>query len=318
MFRLQGKHIFLTYPRADRVESKNLLLSFLRDKVPTPIKWAIAEERHQDGGVHYHVLLGYQHRVDIRDHAFFDYMGHHPNIQTARNHKQVLTYVLKEDQHPLVSGFEQVLDEDIYKVVREEIGNHNNATQALQVIIDRTGSKGLRLYNNIAAYVDRVMKPSAVHEPIYDWPLSFPVTDVFLDNIVDKFLQDMWAGAGPRGNRKSLWLYGASRLGKTMLARSLGQHWYMNGAWNVDCYDDRALYGVLDDIPWESMQRYYKGLLGLQQDVTVTDKYKKKSVIKHGRPVIVLTNTLPTFSVEEATWLEANVTFHAITARLYM
>ena len=245
-------------------------------------------------------------------------MDHHPNIQAARNHKQVLVYVTKEDQYPLVSGFELARDEDIWKVVREEMGNHNNSTQALQIIMDRTGTKGLRLYNNIAAYVDRMMKPSAVHEPILDWPLSFPVTDVFLDNIVDKFMQDMWAGAGPRGTRKSLWMYGPSRLGKTMLARSLGRHWYMNGSWNVDCYDDDALYGVLDDIPWESLQRYYKGIMGLQQDVTVTDKYKKKSVIKGGRPVIILTNTLPTFSVEEATWLEANVTFHAVTARLYM
>ena len=124
-------------------------------------------------------------------------------------------------------------------------------------------------------------------------------------------------GPDLRGDRKSLWIYGPSRLGKTVLARSLGYHWYMQGAWNVDAYDDEADYGVLDDIPWENLQRYYKGLLGIQMDVTVTDKYKKKSVITHGRPVIVITNELPTFTVAEAAWLETNVVFHFINDKLY-
>lgn len=318
MFRVQGKHIFLTYPQANGILSKADLLENLRAAIPTPVKWAIGEELHQDGNRHYHVLLGYTNRVDIRDYRHYDVMDHHPNIQGARSWKQVLQYVIKDDENPLVFGFNiETPDEDVFKVVQEEIGFNNNATQALQIIMDRTGTKGLRMYNNIAAYVDRVMKPSAVHQPIKIWPIDFPITDVFLDNIIDKFLHDMWEGSGERGSRKSLWLYGPSRMGKTVLARSLGQHWYMNGAWNVDCYDDNGLYGVLDDIPWESMQRYYKGIMGLQLDVTVTDKYKKKSVIKHGRPVIILSNELPVFNVQEAIWLESNVVFHNIKAKLY-
>lgn len=316
-FRVQGKHIFLTYPRAERIASKGDLLLFLRDKVPTPIKWAIAEETHQDGGIHYHALLAYQSKVDIRDIHFYDYQGHHPNIQSARAPKQVLLYVVKEDRHPLVQGFDIVRDEDIYTVMKEEIGNRDHATEALEVILDRTGTKGLRLYTNIERFVDRVMKPNAVHQPMYSYPLDFPVSDVYLENKITKFILDVMDGVGPRGDRKSLWLYGESRLGKTCLARSLGTHWYMNGAWNVDCHDDRASYGVLDDIPWESLGRYYKGMLGLQQDVTVTDKYKKKAVIKHGRPVIILTNELPVFTVQENLWLQANVVFHLITERVY-
>lgn len=317
MFRIQGKHIFLTYPRAENIESKAHLLWALRDKIPTPLNWAIAQENHQDGGIHYHCLLSYANRIDIRDVAFFDYNGHHPNIQSARSQKQVLAYVIKDDADPLVHGFDLRQEDDIYTIVQEEIGHHDNPTQALQVIMDRGGTKALRMYNNIAAYVDRVMRPSAVHDPIYDWPLSFPLTDVYLDNIIDKFLQDIHVGAGPRGNRKSLWLYGASRLGKTMLARSLGRHWYMQGSWNVDCYDDNAEYGVLDDIEWDNIKRYYKGILGLQSDVTVTDKYKKKSVIRGGKPVIMITNELPVFTVHEALWLETNVVFHAIATKVY-
>lgn len=300
------------------IPSREVLLWELRNKIPTPIKWAISKEQHQDGNVHYHVLLAYEPRVDVRDAFFWDINGRHPNIQAARNWKQVLAYVLKDDQEPVIHGFARPEEDlDIWTVVREEMGNNDNPTRALEVIIDRTGTKGLKMYNNIAAFIDRTMRPSAVHQPVMDWPLSFLLVDVFLDNKIDRFMQDFSAGSGPRGGRKSLWLTGASRLGKTMLARSLGRHWYMNGSWNVDCYDDDADYGVLDDIPWESLQRYYKGIMGLQMDITVTDKYKKKSVIKHGRPVIVITNELPVFTVQEHAWLEANVVFHHVTERLY-
>lgn len=318
MFRVQGKHIFLTYPQADWIESREVLLWELRNKIPTPTKWAVAEERHGDGAKHYHVLLSYEPRVDIRDERFWDVAGRHPNIQAARNWKQVLAYVLKEDQEPLVHGFARPEEEvDIWTVVREEMGHHDNPTRALEVIIDRTGTKGLKLYNQIAAFVDRMMRVKAMHTPVMNWPLDFLLVDVVLDNKIARFMQDFAAGSGPREGRKSLWLTGASRMGKTMLARSLGNHWYMNGSWNVDCYDDQADYGILDDIPWESMQRYYKGILDLQMDITVTDKYKKKSVIKHGKPVIMITNELPIFSLYESTWLEANVEFHHVTERLY-
>lgn len=105
MFRVQGKHIFLTYPQADMITSREVLLWDIRNKIPTPVKWAVSQERHQDGNLHYHVLLAYEPRVDIRDPFFWDVGGRHPNIQAARNWKQVLSYVLKDDNEALIHGF---------------------------------------------------------------------------------------------------------------------------------------------------------------------------------------------------------------------
>lgn len=49
--RINAKNYFLTYAQAERIESKEHLLWFLRDKVPTPERWCIGEETHADGGV---------------------------------------------------------------------------------------------------------------------------------------------------------------------------------------------------------------------------------------------------------------------------
>jgi len=318
VFRVQGKNIFLTYAQAERIESKEHLLWALRDKIPTPTRWVIGQEQHQDGGKHFHVMLGYDDKVDIRDQAFYDYNDHHPNVQCARAPNQVLAYCTKEDREPLMHGYvgrEQ--EDDIYDVIQEEIANGTHATEVIRNIISRTKTKGLRLYNQISNYVDRMMRPNAVHVAMKEYPRDFPHVDEVLEHKVLDFMLSTQFNELGRDGRKSLWLYGASRMGKTVLARSLGNHWYMNGAWNVECYDDRAEYGVLDDISWESMQRYYKGIMGLQLDVTVTDKYKKKSVIRGGKPVIILTNELPVFSVAEAAWLEANVVFHYVDHKLY-
>lgn len=316
--RINAKNYFLTYAQAERIESKEHLLWFLRDKVPTPERWCIGEETHADGGRHFHVLLGYENRFDLTNERFFDYEGHHPNIQAARAPNQVLAYCTKEDREPLIHGWVRgEREEDIFTVVREEVAGGNNATEVIHAIMERTGTRGLRLYNQIANYVDRMMRTAAVQPPRRVYPDAFPAVDDILGIKIFDFSVGVGLPIEERNGKKSLWLYGGTRLGKTELACSLGNHWYMNGAWNIECYDDRANYGVLDDIEWDSLKRYYKGLLGCQTNVTVTDKYKKKSIIRGGKPVIILTNELPVFTVAEASWLEGNVVFHFINASLY-
>lgn len=316
-FRIQAKYVFLTYAQADDLNNKDNVIWELRNKVPSPEAWACGEEVHENGGKHFHVLLRYADRVDIRDERFFDIDGKHPNIQGARAWKRVLEYCIKGGDY-IEHGFDIAQPKlDVYDVMREEIQRGGTANQTIEATINRTGTQGLRLYNQIANFVDRVTRPSMVHQPIKFYPDDFVAVNDTLGAKIAKFNLDCARGRGERGDRKSLWLFGASRMGKTVLARSLGDHWYMMGAWNVECIDDSASYGVMDDISWDSMKFNYKGMLGLQLDVTVTDKYKKKSVIKGGRPVIILSNTLPVFTVEEDNWLSANVVFHFVNERVF-
>lgn len=314
-FRVHARNILLTYPQACFIENKEALHEFLMTKGPS--KCIVAREEHQDGNQHFHALLQWKEKKNIQNAHYFDYQHHHPNIQAAKGWRASLKYVIKEGDYINHGWIVQDDAEDIFEVLHELVRAGGNATEIIRETIGRTGTRGLKLYCQISAYADRMTKPSVVYMQVKDYPADFKINDVCLRAKLAAFKHDFMQGCADRGTRKSLWLYGASRLGKTILARSLGTHWYMCNAWNIEQYSDDAEFGVLDDLPWESLKFYYKGLLGCQKDVTVTDKYKKKSVIKGGKPVIVLTNHLPDFAAHEWEWLSANVSFHQIMTTLY-
>ena len=91
------------------------------------------------------------------------------------------------------------------------------------------------------------------------------------------------------GRPRSLILWGETRLGKTIWARSLGAHIYCCLQGNVDDFKaglEDAKYAVLDDMQG-NFQFFpsYKGWLGAQQTFTVTDKYRGKTTIQWGAPL---------------------------------
>ena len=111
---------------------------------------------------------------------------------------------------------------------------------------------------------------------------------------------------------KSLCLIGGSKLGKSLVARSFGKHNYFHGMWNLDEWDDSAVYNIFDDIPGQLHSFDYKGFLGAQHDLTVADKYKKKRHIQNGKPCIYISNNDPLKTKkgkEDRDWLLANCIF---------
>nr|AKE33371.1 RepA [Chickpea chlorotic dwarf virus] len=95
-FRFQSKYVFLTYPKCS--SQRDDLFEFLWEKL-TPFLiffLGVATEHHQDGTTHYHALIQLDKKPWIRDPSFFDFEGNHPNIQPARNSKQVLEYISKD------------------------------------------------------------------------------------------------------------------------------------------------------------------------------------------------------------------------------
>ena len=113
------------------------------------------------------------------------------------------------------------------------------------------------------------------------------------------------------GRPRSLIVWGETRLGKTVWARSLGSHVYCCLQWNVDDLKaglEDAKYAVLDDIQG-NFQFFpsYKGWLGGQQTFTVTDKYRGKTTINWGRPTIWLMNEDPEeVGHVDLNWLRGN------------
>nr|ASX95500.1 RepB/C2 protein [Prunus geminivirus A] len=123
--------------------------------------------------------------------------------------------------------------------------------------------------------------------------------------------------------KKSLVIEGPSRTGKTQWARSLGPHNYWAETVDFSMYDDKALYNVIDDIPFQYLP-CKKALLGCQHNYIANEKYRKKQTIKGGIPAIVLCN--PDQSYEDAItnwhvsfkpWAEDNIIFVKINSSLY-
>lgn len=103
---------------------------------------------------------------------------------------------------------------------------------------------------------------------------------------------------------KSLVIWGASRLGKTEWARSLGHHMYFNGLFDLGEWDHTAEYAVFDDWSDWSKFYFYKQFMGAQRQFTLTDKYRKKRTVRWGKPCIILANNRPQWDDEE--WIEGN------------
>lgn len=95
----------------------------------------------------------------------------------------------------------------------------------------------------------------------------------------------------------------------------------MSNDFNVDVLDDKAEYGVMDDLTLRDLRKTWKGFIGGQTDVTVTDKYRGKRVYAGGKPLIWCTNDDPReeeqLSERDKRWLEGNCIFHKITFPLW-
>ncbi len=92
-FRLQAKHLFLTYPKCD--ESKEVALASIISKLDPD--WAVvAEEQHKDDTPHLHCLVVLKKLRHFRNCKLLDSItGKHGDYQSARDLVKVLSYIAK-------------------------------------------------------------------------------------------------------------------------------------------------------------------------------------------------------------------------------
>lgn len=108
VFRLSATTYFLTYKgtsdkglKITKESLANYLLTQnLNDRKLRPVKYLICEQMYDSGEPHFHAILVYPKRKQIKSSQYYDYHGIHPNIQTMRNMKAALQYVYKEDPKP--------------------------------------------------------------------------------------------------------------------------------------------------------------------------------------------------------------------------
>jgi hypothetical protein len=112
----------------------------------------------------------------------------------------------------------------------------------------------------------------------------------------------------------SLVLYGESRTGKTLWARSLGSHIYNVGLVSgEECMKAPSVeYAIFDDIRGGiKFFPAFKEWLGGQHTVSVKRLYRDPALVTWGKPSIWISNDDPRLVMDagDVSWLEANAVF---------
>jgi|SRR5579875_835057 len=96
--RLYAKRFFLTYSQVPEGLTPEILLLKLQSKAEFS-QYVIGEERHEDGGKHFHAVLLLKKRKDVRTNATFniEFEGaeYHSNCQRVTNLNLCVKYVCK-------------------------------------------------------------------------------------------------------------------------------------------------------------------------------------------------------------------------------
>ena len=90
--RFNCKYFFLTYPQC-AIPPTRFALKFKQLRVDD---YHLVKEKHDDGNPHYHAIVAFSNRKNIRNPRHFDVDGHHPNIQKVKSLIKCLRYLKKE------------------------------------------------------------------------------------------------------------------------------------------------------------------------------------------------------------------------------
>lgn len=100
-FRVSAKNLFITWPRCDvsLASAKAQILHCCSPNIPKA--YVIAQENHEDGGLHLHATLSFARRINIKNCRKFDLVRgvttYHGSIEACRDLKQSVTYCKKDE-----------------------------------------------------------------------------------------------------------------------------------------------------------------------------------------------------------------------------
>lgn len=310
-YRLHGKHFFLTYPQLPDTSH-----TALKDHLLTQFKpkhWIVCKEQHQDGGDHYHVYMEFTDKIDKPNGlTAATYKNVRPNSAgNIRNAKKVITYVAKDgdwisDDREWVNGYLSK-GESLYDCLKRCRSSDEFLVEAIKHRSWTAGSG----FSGLQSLAEWHYTESIEYIPKY---VTFAINNDLKTYIEGEFLS--------RDRPKTLVLVGATRLGKTEWARSLGPHVYMKSYLNFKLWNQAMQYLVLDDVPWKHLKRYEKDLIGGQQEFVANEKYMRKKRILFGKPTIILTNDQPQIwedmsQVYYTSYFTENTSIITITDKLY-
>jgi hypothetical protein len=283
----------------------------------------IARENHQDGGEHFHCYFDTEetHIINTPDH--FDFEGVHPRIDKIRKTPyKVFAYVTKDGRIEFEHGEPpeaptkpiKPSQNEIWRKCIEEATDKDSFIALIQEHCTRDCVLHFRSIELFADYRWRAKREAYVAEPLTIDYEAYPA----LENWVNRYITNQ---APTQMRPKSLILWGESQLGKTIWARSLGNHAYFGGMFMLDLLDDltgESRFAIFDDLAngFKNFP-FYKQWMGGQKEFVTTDKYRSKKRISWGRPSIYICNTDPREDKDvDWDWMDKNVILQQITTPL--
>ncbi|AXB22598.1 replication associated protein [Lynx canadensis faeces associated genomovirus CL1 46] len=255
-------------------------------------------------GIHFHVFTDFGRKFRSRRTDIFDVNGFHPNISPSRGTPEAgYDYAIKNGD--VVAG----------GLARPSgVGNSGRAAKWHQIVDAETRDEFFDLCEELDP--ERLVCSFSQIQKYADWRFAEnPEPYASPDGVFDL------ANYGDLGESKSLILWGPSRMGKTVWARSLGDHLYFGGIFSArDIGRGGIKYAVFDDIAGGiKFFPRFKDWLGCQMEFMVKEMYRDPHLFKWGRPAIWIANTDPRhdMSHEDVTWLEANCIFVEIDSAIF-
>lgn len=170
-------------------------------------------------------------------------------------------------------------------------------------------------YLNYNRLINDLFKNRPNAKPTKNYNFKFWVPTKLYDYLIwlDKWVEYWYTGQKDKLEHrpKGLILIGGTRTGKTSLMSLLGDFSYFKNVWNVDNWEGLPPYTIMDDMDAQDEGKglsfsWFKPWFGAQDAMTVTDKYRPKSDILNGKPLIWINN------------YDINETFQSDTAQEYI
>lgn len=109
-FRCRARHFIITFPQVPenvqpRFDNPSDFVERITADFGNPLCVRLGRERHSDGGIHYHIYLGFNKIVSINSATALDYYGTHGDIKSVRRTpEKVYDYVGKDGDIRLEHG----------------------------------------------------------------------------------------------------------------------------------------------------------------------------------------------------------------------
>ena len=344
-FRFSAKYGLFTYAQCSDLDPFDVVNHFASLRA----ECIIGREEHADGGVHLHAFCMWQRRFETTSPRKFDVEDRHPNIVAGYGTPEKGYDYATKDGDVVGGGLERPCGDSMDKSGSK--WSEITAAKSADEFWDLVGQMDPRAlccnFTSLQKFVEwkyrtdpaEYASPAGIQFDLAGSPRLSEWCGANIDvPVAGKLIT--WCPPGGRvgplgpgasslglspspagpfdkemlilaGRRRSLCLYGDTRLGKTLWARSLGKHAYYGGLFSLDESIIDVKYAVFDDINGGlKFFPNYKSWLGCQEQFYCTDKYKGKKLVHWGRPCIWLSNEDPrTNEGVDIDWLEGNCDF---------